>query len=219
MKYQWLLLGSCVLCLGMASGCSQDQEGNIPPTLTRVEVHKDQQSELYTSHDLTQARLEQIAVDYRENGDGGPLNVMVQYDPSSPQNTAMNATNHATLIAKGLRKAGVAEVQTEIMPILDVGHHSKTLISYNRYSAHAPEECETLMPGLDTTTDWKANKKYTYGCSVESQIAKQIAKPSDLLGRDGFETPADGRRAGNIIELHRTGTPNEPLEGESATED
>lgn len=220
MKHQWLLLGSCVLCLGMTSGCSQDHDGNISPTITRVEVHKDQHAELYTSHDLKQEMLAQIAADYKRNGDGTPLTLTVQYDPSSSQNTAINATNHATKLAKGLREAGVSNVKSEIMPVLDVGHHSKTLVTYNRYSAHAPEACEgNLMPGLNTTTDWKANRDYEYGCSVESQIAKQISRPSDLLGREGFDTPDDGRRAANIIELHRTGAPNEPLTGETATEE
>ncbi len=219
MKNQWLLVGSCLLGLGFTSACSLDHEGNM--ALQRVEVHQEEYAEQYTSHDLTQEMLEAIAMDYQKNGDTAtPLTLMVQYDPSSAENTAMNATKHASKIAQSLREAGVSNVKTEIMPVKDVGNHSKTLVSFDKFSAHAPSGCKTTMPGLENTgTDWKANQSYQYGCSVETAIARQIARPKDLVGRKGFESADDGRRATNIVEQYRYGTPNEALEGESATED
>ncbi len=218
MKNQWLLIGSCLLTLGALSGCSQDHEGNL--ALKRMEVHQEQYGEQFTSHDLTPQIINRIAADYQRNGNNGPISLMVQYDPASSQNTAMNATNHAVKIAKSLREAGVKDISTEIMPVNDVGDHSKTLVTYDRFSAHAPTGCDGMMPGLDNTrTDWKAVKDYQFGCSVETTIAKQIARPKDLLGTDGFDGVSDGRRASNIIDQYRTGIPNEKLEGQRATEE
>ena len=218
LKQKWFLLGSCMMCLGLVTGCSQDHEGNL--SLKRLEVHKEIHSEEFTSHDLSQEKLNVIASDYQRNGNDGPVTLMVQYDPSSSKNTAMNATRHASLIAEGLREAGVQNIKTEIMPVNEVGHHSKTLIQYDRFSAHAPDGCDNLMPGLNNTkTDWKANEEYQYGCTVETIIAKQVVNPTDLMGREGFDSPADGRRATNITELYRLGEPNPPLEGQTATEE
>ena len=219
MRNQLLLLSACFIGLSSLSACTQDHKGNM--ALQRLEVHQEQHSAEFTSHNLTQDMLEGIAADYNRNGDTAvPLTLMVQYDPSSAENTAMNATHHATKIAKGLREAGVQNVKAEIMPVNHVGDHSKTLVTYDRFSAHAPSGCDGLMPGLNNTrTDWERTQSYQYGCTVETTIAKQISRPKDLVGRSGFETPSDGRRASNIIEGYRYGTPNEALEGESATED
>lgn len=219
MKNHLLLFGTCLIGFGSLSACTQDHKSAM--SLQRLEVHQEQHSAEFTSHDLTQEMLQSIATDYNKNGDTSvPLTLMVQYDPSSSMNTAMNATHHASKIAKGFREAGVKNVKTEIMPVNQVGHHSKTLVTYDRYSAHAPSGCDGLMPGLDnTSTDWKAVKEYQYGCSVEAGIAKQIARPKDLIGNAGFKTPADGRRAGLGLVGYRQGIPNEPLDGETASED
>ena len=217
MSYQKFLLGTCVIGLSVLGACSQDHKGNV--SLKRVEVHQEQFAKQVTSHDLKQSDLEALAADYNRYGGDDPLTLSVQYDPASSENTAMNATRHASKLANGLRAAGVTNVKTEILPVVGVGDHSRTLITYERYSAHKPEGCGT-MPGMDnTTTDWEAMRDYGFGCSVEDKIARQIARPKDLLGNDrGLEGEDDGRRASNIIETYRLGEPNEPLEGEQASE-
>lgn len=216
MKRQLLLLSASIACIGFTSACSLDHPGNM--SLKRLEVHHEQHAAQYMSHDLTQEMLVGIAGEYQKYGTGDPLTLTVQYDPSSSENTAMNAANHAAQIAKGLRKAGVHNVKTEILPVVDVGDHSKSLITYDKITAHAPSDCGT-MPGLNNTkTDWKNSKEYGFGCTVEANIARQVVNPHDLVGRAGFETPADGRRAGNSLESYRQGVPNEALEGETATD-
>ena len=92
----------------------------------------------------------------------------------------------------------------------------KALVRYDSYSALPPEDCGP-MPGLESTEDVSFDENYRLGCSVDMLTARQIARPKDLLGREQQETTSDGRRGSNIVETYRTGTPNEPLEGESAT--
>ena len=54
--------------------------------------------------------------------------------------------------------------------------------------------------------------------SQVSSIARQIARPSDLLGRAPNSVYKDGRGISNQIEGVRSGAMNEPLGGESASE-
>ena len=50
-------------------------------------------------------------------------------------------------------------------------------------------------------------------------MAKQIARPGDLLGRPGFETNADGRRQQTVTSDrgYYDNKPNAPLEGETSS--
>ncbi|MCB9965487.1 MAG: hypothetical protein H6855_05350 [Rhodospirillales bacterium] len=217
MKYQQgLMAGLGLLCLGLA-GCSQDHPGNM--SLKRVEVHQAQFTDEIGETELTADKISRIASHYERYGGTTPLSLTVQYDPTSPSNTAMNASQQAARIAGKLRKAGVQDVKTEILPVRDLGEEAHILVAYDEFSAVAPD-CGQ-MPGMDNTkTDWKAVEEYGFGCSIETTISKQIARPRDLLGHeDGFSTDYDGRRVTNIIENHRSGVPNEPLNGQTASEE
>jgi len=73
------------------------------------------------------------------------------------------------------------------------------------------------MSGIEDR-DHRTDLEYKMGCSVETMIARQIARPGDLLGRAPNSVYKDGRRISNQIEGVRSGAMNEPLGGESASE-
>ncbi len=60
-------------------------------------------------------------------------------------------------------------------------------------------------------------KDYKLGCSIETYVSRQIARPKDLLGNDNMGN-ADGRPRVNGVEPYMTGAPNKELSGETASE-
>ena len=128
----------------------------------------------------------------------------------------MHASAMAADLSKEMRKLGVTSVSSGILPVKDAGSQMNAMISYTAYNAHAPKDCSS-MSGLKDN-DLKVEADYKLGCTIDTVFAKQIARPKDLKG---VETPAstfDGRRLTNSVERYRSGIPNEPLEGERASE-
>lgn len=181
----------------------------------RLQVQEEEFFEDIAISDLDDGYIMALSKHYSRHGDGG-VDLTVTYDPRSKASTAMHASNEIARISEGLRKNGVAHVETNIMPVKGQGSEARALISYNSYSALAPQDCN-LMPGLrDLNVD--NDKDYNLGCSVETVFARQIARPKDLQGRAQNDPTSDGRRASNVVELYRTGAFNEPLEGETASD-
>ena len=196
------------------SACSMDR-----PTWVngqRVELHQSSETTRLPVSEINDARLAGIAAHYRSSGEGA-VYVTVTYDPKSKSNTAMKASGEAARISTYLRRKGAAEVTSDILPINNSGNNSEALITYDAVTAHAPRDCNA-MGGLDGG-ETHSDEDYRYGCTIEMQLARQIANPKDLKGRDGLRPEeADGRRQANIVEDHRTGEPNAALEGESASQ-
>jgi pilus assembly protein CpaD len=161
------------------------------------------------------AYLESIAVDYDRHGQG-PVDVTVTYDPSSKTNTAMRAGNAASRIGNALHRNGVGNVNVSTMPVHAQGTVSDVLIAYNSYTAKGPKDCSD-MAGINSRSI-EASPDYKLGCSVDNAMVKQIARPKDLAGRTQEDQDTDGRRSTNIVEGYRTGAPNKPLEGETASD-
>ena len=74
------------------------------------------------------------------------------------------------------------------------------------------------MEGVNGT-EVVVDQEYKLGCTVDTIFARQIARPKDLNGQGGSGTPTEGRSATNIIDAQRSGALNEPLEGQTASED
>lgn len=181
----------------------------------RMQVREEKLVEEIPTSRLNEATLEGIAQSYSENGRGA-MDLTITYDPVSKTNTAMRAGDEAARLSRSLRREGVVDVNTSILPVREQGAESVAIISYSSYKTAPPPNC-TLMPGYDKAV-LEIDRSYKIGCSLETTFAKQIADPSDLLG-DARATPqTDGRRSTNIVEGYRTGAPNKPLEGVSATE-
>ncbi len=203
-----------LLCAGglvALAGCSLDTPTDMAQK--RVELVHNRYSQTYLTDQMDEAQMRAAADHYQHYGDG-PVELIVTYNPQSRTNTAMKAASEAERMATDLRRAGVPDVEASILPVATGEDFSSSLIAYETVTAQAPEGCEA-MGGLDGRQT-ESNSDYQFGCSVEMQVARQIARPRDLAGRPGLDA-ADGRRQSNVVEPYKTGTPNEPIEGETST--
>ncbi|GJL85052.1 MAG: hypothetical protein DHS20C02_08270 [Micavibrio sp.] len=195
------------------SACNLYEEGHI--TENRVQVIEERFVEEVSLEEATPGYISGLARHYEKHGDG-TVDLSVTYDPHSRSNTAMNASQSAAGLVKNLRKEGVRNVNADILPLQGYGDESMVVVSYMSYRAEAPKDCGRLSGFEDT--DISHDKDYRMGCTVETMFAKQISRPKDLLGVGRVDPTTDGRRAGNIGDLYRSGARNEPLEGETASE-
>lgn len=180
----------------------------------RVQVKQEQYVEKKSLPSVDADYVRALGKHYNRYGDG-PVDLTVAYDPKSRQNTAMYASNAMAQLVRDFRKNGIADVEARITPVNGLGDEAQVLVSFESYSAHAPKDCGKMAGYDDTTLD--VDPEYRYGCTIETVFAKQIARPKDLKGQEQTDELTDGRRSSNVIEIHRTGVPNEPLGGESSS--
>lgn len=202
---RYLLTASLVAGSLFLSGCSMDTPTGA--TSEKIRLSKEMHDQTLPTATLDADAFNAFGEQYGHYGHG-PVEVVVTYDPASRVNTAMQAANQASRIASGLnaRKIPVAEV--EILPVREQGDTSLTLIRYQQVHAHEPEGC-FAMGGVDGMPTMPV-EEYPFGCTVEMQIARQIANPKDLAGREGMGV-ADGRPNANIVEIYKTGAELPPL--------
>jgi len=188
-------------------------------TTERATVSQERFYEAFERPTFDDATIRGLAHTYDRHG-GSPMNVSVTYDPTSRQYTAMNASNDAARIAKSLRAEGVRDLEVGVMP--STNYAGQVIVSYKSYHAQVPENCG-LIPGLESGGDIHQSiedkEQYALGCSVQTLMARQVSRPKDLLGNRQTETTVDGRRVVNAVETYRDGIPNEPLEGETASDE
>ncbi len=212
-KIKVLFVSLSLAMAGFVAGCALDS-----PTAfsgKRAEVVQELYSTEIETGKLDEAILEGIARHYDSNG-AGTVEVVVSYNPSSRNNSAMTATENASRIGRIFGKNGVHDIKTEILPIRNL-EKSVSYFSFKSYRAQAPADCNVITDIDDSSH--RNYDDYKLGCSTETYLAKQVAKPRDLLGRAGMDDP-DGRRLGNVVEWgYRTGDPKAPLEGEQASGD
>jgi type IV pilus biogenesis protein CpaD/CtpE len=204
----------------LLSGCSVESETWV--NSDRVEVHDDQFTDTFDTAKMDDGTFHAIG-DYFSRYGNGEMNVVVSFDPQSKTNTESKAQAAMASIQSGLSRNGISRVHSALSPMRGSGDISTTLISFPALTAAAPSGCG-MMPGYENTAtdiqgDSGAPPKYKFGCSVESLLAKQVARPSDLLGKQGFETNADGRRQERVLSTrgYYGDKSNTPLEGESAS--
>jgi len=168
--------------------------------------------------DVDEGYIRNLAHHYNRYG-ASTMDLLVTYDPHSKDNTAMNATNTVGDIAQELRVVyDVVNVKAGIMPVASQNEAPRLLISYDSFSAHAPQGCDGMMPGLDGRPS-ENDSRYKLGCSIATLKARQVARPADLLGRDAVYQTTEGRSAANIVDSHRSGAEKEALTGQSASEE
>ncbi len=216
MKYL-LNFSVAFLALGALAGCNMYSAGSINENPIRVSEEMVTKDVLIS--DIDDAFIGSIARHYTKHS-GSPMKIIVTYDPKSRSNTAMGATNEVSDIVSNLRDYGVTNVDAGILPVKSQGSDSKLIISYNSFNAHAPEGCDALMSGMNGDLNGRdSNADYKMGCSIDTMLARQVAKPSHLLGRGNSGQGYDGRSATNIVDGYRTGAQNKSLEGMSASDD
>lgn len=195
------IIRNALLC-GVAAGiaaCALDTPTQAPQKRVRLQSGPSYKQMPAAATD--EATLRAFAEEYRRFG-SGPVELTVSYDPRSRNNTALNASEHAARIAASLRRLNVPQVSTAILPVNMLGEEAQVMMRYESLTARAPEGC-TVMGGVDGYTT-EVMPDYEYGCTVESLLARQIARPADLAGRGGM-APIDGRRTAIEVEGYRTG--------------
>ena len=193
------------------SACSLYEDGHITPN--RVQVEKEKFFQEIPVGDLDKNKVAGLAKYYDKHGDG-PMALTIVYDPSSRSSTAMAASSEASRIIKDFRKNGVRDIKPGILPVNGRGDELTAIVSFVSYIALAPKDCE-VMPGVDDT-DIRVEESYKLGCTIDTVLAKQIARPKDLVGRSDSGM-SSGRRGANVVDVYRTGEPNGDLGGESAS--
>ena len=213
-KYRKIGLGLVIAGLvPLLAGCSMDRDSQMALAESqKIRLEKSHYNDMVDTASLDQDAIYALA-DYYTNHGEGPVVLAVTYDPKSRSNTARHATRHATDIAARLQAVNVPVMDVDILPVPGQGDVSKTMIEYSAIFAHEPEGCEAMggLEGKPTTWD----KKYAIGCTINMQMARQIASPSDFLGREGI-SGGDGRPLSNIISAYRSGEPLPALQGETA---
>ena len=212
----------CMTSLTLLGGCDLDEPTWVNPS--RVEVHEEGFKDSFDTSMLDKGTIRAIGVNYYRYGNG-PMDVVISYDPQSKTNNRQKADKEARRIETELRRYGVHNMKVSTAAVTSAGDTSKTLISFPALTAKAPQDCG-VMPGYaDARTEVPNHGEgepqgYKIGCTVETMIAKQIARPGDLMGRPGFETDADGRRAEAVIwqRGYYGDKSNPPLEGGNASE-
>lgn len=196
------------------TGCELYEPSNVSTNKIRVEEEKI--SETVAVADLNDAALDRLSNHYRKHGDG-PLELTVTYDPKSRNNGAMRANDEVARLSRELRMNGINNVEVGILPVNGAGNDMDVLVAYRSYNALAPEGCDVLLSD-DRGFERDAYKDYKLGCTKDTLFARQVARPKDLRGTAPSGDPtSDGRRSSNVIEGYRSGVPNEPLEGQSAS--
>ncbi|HOO81443.1 MAG TPA: CpaD family pilus assembly lipoprotein [Alphaproteobacteria bacterium] len=215
-KHRWTvslpytILGMITLAM-VLSGCLSE------PTMlnqNRVQVQEETFTDTLPASELSGSAVQGLARHYDQHG-GGPLELTVTYDPKSRSANAMHANDEAARIVKELRAAGVHSVDANILPVNGSGGMN-AMVSYTAYNALAPKDCSTI-PGFEDL-DVKVDEDYRLGCTTETLFARQVARPKDLKGQGTVDPITDGRRMSNTVAVYRMGVPNEPLDGESASE-
>ncbi|HPQ50872.1 MAG: hypothetical protein KDJ26_06185 [Alphaproteobacteria bacterium] len=206
---------------GFLSGCSVESDSWI--NSSRLEIHEDQFTDTFETKKLDEQTLRAIAV-YHQRYGNGPLMVSVSYDPKSSRNTQALARNESARIVSGLRQNGVEDIQMTTTAVSGLGDVSNTVVTFAALTAQAPTGCG-MIPGYtglpEASTKTEGEPDYRYGCTVETLIARQVTRPSDLLGKPGFETNADGNRQANVVDGrgYYGLSANPDLGGETASKD
>ncbi len=206
-------MGIALFSLGLG-GC---MDMRSPTTISEnsVQVREEAMFEDVAIYNVNDEYLRAVARHY-ERYSGSVMDVIVTYDPRSYRNTAMKANDKLAGISQKLKKFGVLQMETGVLPVKGQGDDARLIVSYNAYSAHAPKGCDSMMPGMNGS-ELGDDKNYKLGCTSQTLLARQVSRPKDLLGRGSVDQDTDGRAASNIVGLYRTGAQNASLDGESAT--
>lgn len=206
-----VFLGS-VAVAALLSGCSLDVDSQF--SQEPITLHHDVEAQTFAQEEFSVGQVQAIADHYKRYGNG-PLNITVAYDPSSRHKTAMWTTDKLGEIVSLFAMKDVRSVATDIMPARGVEGGAQVLIGYQTVSAEPPKDC-TLMGGMGDREVYP-HEDYKYGCSISTQLVRQVYSPKDLAGNDVNPDVGGARRAVSSVLNYKYAVPNEPLEGESVT--
>lgn len=200
-----VMMGTTLLC-----GCARQSSPSMM-NASRIQAVPETELQQIPVKNVSAGYLQKLADDYARYG-AGAMQVSLAYDPATKNYSAVKAFQDLAKIKAGLGEYGVKNVKADTVKT-DGQTDPVLLVSYDSVHAAAPAGCYN-MPGFDDGLTTEKNVDYRFGCSVDTMLAKQIYRPSDLQGYDGHDL-ADGRRATNSVEYYRRVEPEEaeaPLE-------
>lgn len=181
----------------VVSACDMYKEPKM--NLSKPELVYETHMEQIPADKIDDLSLSILANQYSRYGDG-PLELTLTYDPKSRTNTAMRALNTLRDIEEKLEKKGFANIKTDTIPV--EGEPSSLMVMYPSAQARPPSDCAD-MPGLQNNNTYRDIDEYRIGCGVETLMAKQIYRPTDLRGRGGDVMGInDGRRIVNVMDTY-----------------
>lgn len=196
-----------VFATGMLSACS----GQSTPTMMNVSpielVHETVVEQVPLKH-LNDGTLTALAQQYHAYGRGN-VDLTMTYDPVSKDFTAMKAIHELKRVQATLKKKGVHNVTAQTLAVPD--GQASLMVSFDIVRAQAPTGCG-VMPGLNNNETSRFLGDYKFGCGIESLLAKQIARPSDLEGTSDMGSRS-ARRDSIMLEGYSAGVQRTPLEG------
>lgn len=210
MRVTVLLMGSIL----MLSACDMTSESRISVSPITVQEHRVDRMVPVGAVSIDMARG--LADHYAQYGQG-PVSVLVLYLAGTPEQSAQQEANR---IASILKEAGIGFVNTETLPVNDATKSSQARISYTALSAQAPKDCP--VHPADSRAEMQKSQDglfpdYRFGCGVDTYIAGQVARPSDLLGKDNIDDAA-GERGSAQLRDYREGKAFKDLKGTNASE-
>jgi type IV pilus biogenesis protein CpaD/CtpE len=203
-----------VLALFVLGGCEIDMYHETYLSENKIQVEKSVYNEQRLASEVDEPFLDGVARAYDKRG-VGPMELTVSYDPASRSNTAMKATATAKSLAAVLNRYGVRNQNVSVMPVQKQGSESIVFISFDSYGALPPKDC-SMIAGMETRMV-DSDPDYKLGCSINTVMTKQLARPKDIAGQGSQDHFTDGRRSTRIVEIYRQGSKDDPLQGESSS--
>lgn len=164
---------------------------------------------------IDRIKLDGIINDYKVNGDGGPLRLVMAYTEKDNADRA-DAERRGRIYKETFAAQGVPGVDVDYVPVQDKQLRNHAVLSYTALQALPPEDCRSMTGyhGADTLEDVST---YSFGCETKSALSQMIVRPADLVGSSGLPD-SESRRQGALVERFMSGQPNERMEGLGASE-
>ncbi len=185
------------VCATLLAACAPQSTPSMMNT-SRPQVVSETSLKQIPVKEVSDGHLYAIAKEYERYGNGA-MQLFLAYDPDTKDYGAMKAFKDLASYKEKLGKMGVRGIKAETVKA--EGAEPTLMVSFDSVTAHAPAGCRN-MPGFDDGLTTREVGDYRFGCSVDTILAKQIYRPSDLQGNAMAES-GDGRRAVNTVEYYR----------------
>ena len=150
---------------------------------------------------LQDSDIEQAASQYTRKGEG-PLYIVVSESAQGGKTNAPASAITPSALAAKFASLGVPATAIIASSVPQEQGPAVVLIAFDALGAKAPEDCQR-MPGMDSpNTATRETFDYKLGCGVKDMVARQVAKPSDLMGVAGLGGENDGQRAANVVDAN-----------------
>ncbi|MCW5724884.1 MAG: pilus assembly protein CpaD [Maricaulaceae bacterium] len=142
--------------------------------------------------------MEQAAAEYRSRG-RGPLVISFPRDAAN-SGAALSAAGEARAFfhGRGVDSRMIAEGAYDARGMAT----APVMVSFMRYVAEAPEECDAGWTNLAFEADNRAQPRF--GCFMAANLAAQIGDAYDLVEPRDSDAPDSARRA-TVLERYRAG--------------